>query len=235
MNLCRCCSILFLIHSHWKLTRFSIYPVVLSLIGLSRTDWNLINLLNGFDCCGIPIVCSECILERRKDTGADVDGYLCALRTVFFCSSQIRTLRHFFCLFVLRSFFKVQPAWADTVMENGSFFVQVVFFVYKWAGSSCLTLPTPPLSPSIQRKVLFFIRSFFFLLVSAQIKSVVKHSHIIANMPCWEVCIMCKYVIYSCFLYYHAFSTKDSQGEDKSCTCRISRLFISNLLCFVNA
>lgn len=104
MNLrCRC-DALYLIHFHWKLTRFSLYPVVLSLIGLSRTDWNLINLLNGFDCCGMPIVCSECILERQKDTGADLDCYLCALKTIFFCSSEIRTLRHF-CLFFLRSFF----------------------------------------------------------------------------------------------------------------------------------
>lgn len=27
--------------------------------------------------------------------------------------------------------FKVQPTWADSVMENGSFFVQVLFYVYK--------------------------------------------------------------------------------------------------------
>lgn len=105
MNLCRCYSVLYLIHFHWKLTRFSFNPAVLSLIGLSRTDWNLINLLNGFDCCGIPIVCSECILERQKNTGADLDYYLCALKTIFFSSSELRTLRHF-CLFFLRSFFK---------------------------------------------------------------------------------------------------------------------------------
>lgn len=64
MNLCRCS---YLIHYHWKLTRFSFYPDVLLLIGWSRTDWNLINLPNGFDCCGIPIECSESILERPKN------------------------------------------------------------------------------------------------------------------------------------------------------------------------
>lgn len=40
-------------------------------------------------------------------------------------------------------------------MENGSFFVQVLFYVYKWVGSSCLTPPAPLLLPSRQRKVLF--------------------------------------------------------------------------------
>ena len=41
---------------------------------------------------------------------------------------------------------------------------------------------------------------------------------------------MCKYVIYISFLYHHLFSTKDSQEEDKSCTCRISLvLSITNL------
>lgn len=75
------------------------------LIGWSRTDWNLINLPNGFDCCGIPIVCSVCILERQKFTGADLDYYLYALKTSSFSSSEIRTLRHL-CLFFLRSFLK---------------------------------------------------------------------------------------------------------------------------------
>ena len=27
--------------------------------------------------------------------------------------------------------FRVQPAWADSVMENGNFFVPVHFYVYK--------------------------------------------------------------------------------------------------------
>lgn len=104
MNLCRCS---YLIHYHWKLTRFSFYPDVLLLIGWSRTDWNLINLPNGFDCCGIPIECSESILERpkKKITGADLDHYLWALKTIFFHSSEIRTLRHLRHFF-LRSFLK---------------------------------------------------------------------------------------------------------------------------------
>lgn len=66
MNLCHCCNVLYLIHFHWKLTRFSLYPVVLLLIGLSRTDWNLINLLNGFDCCGIPIVALSAFQKDKK-------------------------------------------------------------------------------------------------------------------------------------------------------------------------
>lgn len=60
-----------------------------------------------------------------------------------------------FAPLLLEVFFIVQPAWADNVMENGSFFVQVLFYVYKWAGSSCLTPPAPLLLPSRQRKVLF--------------------------------------------------------------------------------
>lgn len=49
---------LYLIHFHWKLTRPPtplFYPAVLRLTGLSRSDWNLVNLI-GSDCCGIPIV-----------------------------------------------------------------------------------------------------------------------------------------------------------------------------------
>lgn len=73
--------------------------------------------------------------KKKKITGADLDHYLWALKTIFFHSSEIRTLGHL-CLFFLRSFFTVQSVWADTVMKNGSFFVQVLFYVYKWAGSS---------------------------------------------------------------------------------------------------
>lgn len=69
-----------------------------------------------------------------------------------------------FVPFLPEVFFKVQSVWADTVMKNGSFFVQVLFYVYKWAGSSCLAPSAPLLLPSRQRKVVF--RSCFLLLPS---------------------------------------------------------------------
>lgn len=75
-------------------------------------------------------------------------------------------LRHF-CLFFLRCFFfKVQPAWADSVMENGSFFVQVLFLtVYKWAGINHLAPSPPLLLPSSQWKVPFHEQFFFASLM----------------------------------------------------------------------
>lgn len=91
-------------------------------------------------------------LERQRNTGADCDYYLCALKTILFCSSE----SEIFCLLFLGSFFffKVLPAWAETAMENGIFFVQV-FYVCKWAGSSCLTLPVPPINAiKVKKKVL---------------------------------------------------------------------------------
>lgn len=78
------------------------------------------------NCCGIPIVCSECILERQKFTGADLD-YYCSVD--YFLQLRDKNIEVFLPLLELS--FKVQPAWADSVMENGSFFVQVLFYVNK--------------------------------------------------------------------------------------------------------
>lgn len=153
MNLSHCYNVLYLIHFYWKLTRFSLYPAVLSLIGLSRTDWNLINLLNGSDCCRILTVCSECILERQKNTGADLDYYLCALKTIFFCSSELRAL------------WQSSTSVGWYCHGKWELLCSSAFYVYKWAGSSCLTPPAPPLMPSRQRKVLhelFFFPPLFF-------------------------------------------------------------------------
>lgn len=80
-------------------------------------------------------MCSGCSLERLKFTGADLDYYLWALRTIFSGSSEIRTvfgIEAFLSLLfeVFFFFFFKSPAWADSVMENGSFFVQV-FYVHK--------------------------------------------------------------------------------------------------------
>lgn len=137
MNLCRCS---YLIHYHWKLTRFSFYPDVLLLIGWSRTDWNLINLPNGFDCCGIPIECSESILERPKKNHWSRSGPLPMSSEDYFLPFFWDKNTEAFAPFLPEVFFKVQSVWADTVMKNGSFFVQVLFYIYKWAGSSCLAL-----------------------------------------------------------------------------------------------
>lgn len=152
---CHCYSVLYLIYFHWKLTRFPLSPAVLLLTGLSRSNWNLVNL-NRSDCCGIPIVLLWGLFfkerqKKKKNTGADFDYYLCALKTILFCSSELRTVRYFWP-FVLRPFFKVLPAWAETVMENGGFFVQgfcfFLMYVCKWADSSCRTPLTPTLIPS---------------------------------------------------------------------------------------
>lgn len=51
-----------------------LYTVVLSLIGWSRADWNLINLLGGCGHCGIPVR-----FKVTETTGADVNHYLWAL------------------------------------------------------------------------------------------------------------------------------------------------------------
>lgn len=92
---------------------------------------------------GIPIVCSECIFRKTKYTGADFDYYLGALKTILFCSSELKALRHLSSPLLLGVFFiKVLPAWADTVMENGSFFVQVLFIsVSEPASAARLPLP----------------------------------------------------------------------------------------------
>lgn len=63
---------------------------------------------------------------------------------MLFCSSELRTVRYFW-LFVLRPFFKVPPAWTETVMENGGFFVQgFLFFFYVRLQVSWLQLPNSP-------------------------------------------------------------------------------------------
>lgn len=132
------------------------------LIGLSRTDWNLISLLNGCDCCGIPIVCSECIVhftKRENNTGADLDYYLCALKTLFFCSSELGTFLS------LRSFFRVYQRGLILSWNMGA----SLFKCYKWAGSSWLTPPVPPLIPSRQRKVLLKQFPFPLSLVPADL------------------------------------------------------------------
>lgn len=144
---CHCYSVLYLIYFHWKLTRFPLSPAVLLLTGLSRSNWNLVNL-NRSDCCGIPIVLLWGLFfkerQKKKNTGADFDYYLCALKTILFCSSELRTVRYFWP-FVLRPFFKVLPAWAETVMENGGFFVQgFFFFFYVRLQVSWLQLPNSP-------------------------------------------------------------------------------------------
>lgn len=163
MNLCRCCNALYLILFHWELTRLSLYPVVLSLIGWSRTDWNLINLPNGFDCCGIPIVCSECVLERQNSL--EQIWTIPYMLWRLFSSAQLIDKNIEVFLHLLEVSFKVQPAWADSVMENGSFFVQVLFYVYKRAGSSCLTPSALLLLPPRQGKVIFHEQFSFAALL----------------------------------------------------------------------
>lgn len=197
MNLCRCCNVLYLIHFHWKLTRFSLYPVVLSLIGLSGTDWNLINLLNGFDCCGIPIVCSECILQRQKDTGALLDYYLCALKTIFFCSSEIRTLRHFF-LFFLRSFLKFNQNGLILSWKMGASLFKYRLCLYmNW-----LQLPYSPLHLYyyLQGKERCFFMSSFPFLFSCFTTDLIcgKTQHR------WNALLIRLYYVYICL--FHFFS-----------------------------
>lgn len=164
MNLRHCCNVLYLIHFHWELTRFSFYPVVLSLIGWSRTDWNLINLTEWIWLLWntntvLWVHCRETKIHWSRSgllPMCSEDNFLQPLRD--------KNCFWHWGIFVSSSwgFFKVQPAWVDSVMENGSFFVQVLFFyVYKWAGSSRLAPSALLLLPSRQRKVLFHEQFFF--------------------------------------------------------------------------
>lgn len=92
----------------WELTRLSFHPIVLSLIGQSGTDWNLMKLVKLiwllWDING------EHFLERHKFTGANQDCYLCAPKTPFWCLSLIKAQRLFFFLLLFyRDLFSVRP------------------------------------------------------------------------------------------------------------------------------
>lgn len=102
-------------------------------------------------------------------------------------------------------------------MENGSFFIQVLCVISE-VDSSCLC--SSVFTVNAKEDVFFFSYEQFSRVLIPQIYSAVQHSHSIAETPLYWDCIMCKYFIYISFLYYFKFSTtKDSQGEDKRCTC----------------
>lgn len=205
MNLCRWYSVLNLIHFHWKLTRFPLSPAVLLLTGLSRSDWNLVNL-NRSDCCGIPIVLLWGLFFLKKDkknpsnTGADFDYYLCALKTILFCSSELRTVRYFW-LFILRPFFKVLPAWAETVMENGGFFVQGFCFFNVRLQVSWLQLPNSPHSHVNSIKPLLPFLFFY------QVKCSYDNTEMLCLLNCIYIYI---YLLHLCAF----FTTKDCPKKD---------------------
>lgn len=126
--------------------------------------------LIGSDCCGIPIVllCVPFFFkdgQKKKNTGADFDDYLCALKTILFCSSELRTLRYFW-LFFLRPFLKfcqhgLELSWKmeASLFKGFGFSMHIytyiyVYIIYMSASelAAAAWLPSPPtLTPSSLR------------------------------------------------------------------------------------
>lgn len=105
------------------------------------------------------------------------------------------------------AFFKVLPAWAGTVMENGGFFVQRFWFfhayihiytyyiyVCEWAGCSCLT----PLTP------INTIKPPFAFLLIYQVKCSYDNLKMLCLLNCIYIYI---YFLHICaFFFYQKFS-----------------------------
>lgn len=151
------------------------------------------------DCCGIPIVLLWGLFffkERQKNTGADFDYYLCALKTVLFCSSDLGTVRYSW-LFVPRPFFKVLPAWAETVIENGGSFVQGFFFFFnvRLQVSWLQLLNSPHSHVNSIKPLLLFL--FFY-----QVKCSYDNTEVLCLLNCIYIYI---YLLHLCAF----FTTKD--------------------------
>lgn len=108
------------------------------------------------------MVCSECVLERHKLTGADLDYYLWALKTSLHSSSEIRPLRHFFDssswgLFFF--FFKFTQRWLIFSWKMGASLFKYFSDFFKWAASSCLC--SSVITVSAKEDAFFFPRALW--------------------------------------------------------------------------
>lgn len=92
--------------------RFVFSTFVLSLFGRSRTDWSLINILNGCDHWRIHTGCSECVLQEQKFTVANQDYDQTAAEATV-------TQRHFLPAH-LEIFVNVHPVWTVTIKGASS-------------------------------------------------------------------------------------------------------------------
>lgn len=145
-------------------------------------------------------MCSQCIIKRQKFTGAHLDYYLCALRTVFFSSSEIRTVRRS-CLFFLRSFLKFSPCGLIVSWKTGA-------SLFKYFRMSLRELAPAALLPLLlyyyhQDKDRYFFHEQFSLAPLLFCTDLIcgEKKQCTADLDHKLDFIMCKYFIYSLFLY----------------------------------
>ena len=94
------------------------------------------------------------------------------------------------------------------------------FCICKWAGFSCPSPPAPPWIPSRKGKGAWGVVSPPLSFTADLICGDMRPQHRLASL------LRLYYMSFTFyFLHYRAFSTKDSQGEARSCTSRISCAF----------